>query len=204
MTCLGALLHLLGSGAEWASAFFARQIRSASATERENPDDEADIPAEPAPPREGPWVPRADEDERRPQGAEAPPGEGTQTADRVRLSQRFTRRERLTRGADFQTLFQRGKRIDRPALIVLWTDSPERRVGFTVSRQVRGAVKRNRVRRRLREAYRVAREAAPDQAAMVVIGRPRAAGTEFRGLILEMRRALEAIPGARAAARAPE
>jgi hypothetical protein len=32
---------------------------------------------------------------------------------------------------------------------------------------------------------------------MVVIGRPRAAGTEFSALILEMRQAFEAIPGAR-------
>jgi ribonuclease P protein component len=82
---------------------------------------------------------------------------------------------------------------------MLWTADPSRRVGFTVSRQVRGAVKRNRVRRRLREAYRAACDAAPDKAAMVVIGRPRAAVTDFSGLILEMRQALETIPGERGA-----
>jgi len=106
----------------------------------------------------------------------------------------------LTGSGDFQALFQRGTRVDRPSLIVLWAEAPARRVGFAVSRQVRGAVKRNRVRRRLREAYRAAREAAPENAAMVVIGRPRAALTEFVGLVSELRAAFLAIPGERASA----
>jgi ribonuclease P protein component len=85
-------------------------------------------------------------------------------------------------------------------LIVLWAEAPARRVGFAVSRQVRGAVQRNRVRRRLREAYRAARDAAPVRVAMIVIGRPRAAVTEFVGLVSELRAALRAIPGERAPA----
>ena len=99
----------------------------------------------------------------------------------------------MTGSGDFQALFQRGTRVDRPSLIVLWAEAPARRVGFAVSRQVRGAVKRNRVRRRLREA-------APENAAMVVIGRPRAALTEFVGLVSELRAAFLAIPSERASA----
>src|SRR5207244_9779992 len=96
---------------------------------------EADVSAECAPTEEDSWLPRADEDQRRTEGSQASAREGAETADR--LTGRFPRRERLTSSADFQALFQRGKRIDRPSMIVLWqaTDEP-RRAGFAVSRQV--------------------------------------------------------------------
>src|SRR5438309_803898 len=121
---------------------------------------ETDISAECAPTEENPWVPRADEDQGRAEGVETPAGQGAQTADR--LTGRFPRHERLTTGSDFQALFQRGKRVDRPSMTILWCESVDaRRVGFAVSRQVRRAVAKNRVRRRLREAYRATRAAAP-------------------------------------------
>ena len=73
-------------------------------------------------------------------------------------------------------------------MIVLWrpTTSP-RRAGFAVGRQIRGAVHRNRVRRRLREAYRGARNAAPASVDLVVIGRAAALGAPLGTLIEEMR-----------------
>ena len=65
-------------------------------------------------------------------------------------------------------------------MIVLWRATAEpRRAGFAVSRQVRGAVQRNRARRRLREAYRATRDAAPAHAALVIIGRPARARAPF-------------------------
>lgn len=104
----------------------------------------------------------------------------------------------MTTSADFQALFQRGKRIDRPALIVLWRDTDEpTRVGFAVSRQLKRAVERNRARRRLREAYRATRDAAPARAALVVVGRPAALREPFEALQAQLRAALAAIPGPR-------
>jgi ribonuclease P protein component len=104
----------------------------------------------------------------------------------------------LTTSADFQALFQRGRRIDRPALIVLWRETAEpTRAGFAVSRQLKNAVQRNRARRRLREAYRLAREAAPARAALVIVGRPAALREPFAALTAQLRGALAAIPGGR-------
>jgi ribonuclease P protein component len=161
--------------------------------------DEADVSAEPAPSGEGPRVPGADEDQGRAQGPEAATGEGTQTADR--LTGRFFRHERLTRAADFQVLFQQGKRVDGPSLIVLWREAiGSRKVGFAVSRQVRGSVKRNRAKRRLREAYRAARTGAPSNIAMVVVGRPGVLTVGFESLIRDMREAFGMIPGPHRAA----
>jgi len=81
---------------------------------------------------------------------------------------------------------------------VLWRDAEEpRRAGFAVSRQVRGAVGRNRARRRLREAYRKTREAAPACTALIVIARPAVLTAPFSALVSELREALQAIPGRR-------
>ena len=160
--------------------------------------DEADVSTQSAPPGQDARVSRTHEDQGRTQGVEAPSRERPQTADR--LSGGLSRRQRLTTSAEFQALFQRGKRIDRPSLIVLWRESTEStRVGFAVSRQLRLAVQRNRARRRLREAYRAARDAAPAHAALVVIGRPAVLREPFATLLGQMRQALAAIPGPRLA-----
>jgi ribonuclease P protein component len=104
----------------------------------------------------------------------------------------------LTSSAEFQALFQRGRRIDRPALIVLWREATvPTRAGFAVSRQLRSAVQRNRARRRLREAYRASRDAAPARAALVVVGRPAVLREPFTALTSQLRGALAAIPGGR-------
>jgi len=83
-------------------------------------------------------------------------------------------------------------------MIVLWrAHDGTRRVGFAVGRQVRGAVRRNRVRRRLREAYRVARDVAPAAVDLVVIGRAAAQTVGAVVLVEEMRDAFRAMPAGR-------
>jgi ribonuclease P protein component len=72
-----------------------------------------------------------------------------------------------------------------------------RKAGFAVTRQIRGAVRRNRARRRLREAYRAERNAAPMNVAVMLIAKRRAAETEFAALRSDVREALAAIPGPR-------
>jgi ribonuclease P protein component len=158
--------------------------------------DETDVSAQSAPPGQDARLSRAHEDQGRSKGVEAPSCEGPKAADG--LTGGLSRRQRLTTRAEFQALFQRGKRIDRPALIVLWREAGEpTRVGFAVSRQLRNAVQRNRARRRLREAFRSARAAAPARAALVIIGRPAALTTPFEALQGQLRQALSAIPGGR-------
>lgn len=107
---------------------------------------------------------------------------------------RFRRRQRLTASKDFQAVFQQGTRIERPSLVVLWKESDrDARVGFAVSRQMRGAVRRNRVRRRLREAYRVARGSESVSADLVIVGRRPALTGPFDALVQDVRTALGAI-----------
>jgi ribonuclease P protein component len=159
---------------------------------------EADVSAECAPPEEDARLPRADEYEGRTEDPETAACEGAQTADGV--SGRLRRPERLTTGAEFQALFQQGKRIERPSMIVLWraSDGP-RRAGFAVGRQIRGAVRRNRARRRLREAYRAVRDVAPAGVDLVVIGRAPALTLGLGALIDEMRQTFRAMAPTRGA-----
>ena len=65
------------------------------------------------------------------------------------------RTARLRQANEIQAVFQAGRREERRAFVLLWVPCPgPGRVGFAVSRQIRGATRRNRARRRLREAYR--------------------------------------------------
>jgi ribonuclease P protein component len=159
---------------------------------------EADVPTQSTPTRQDARLPRTHEDEGRAEGAAAAARQGTKTTHRV--AGRFPRRERLTTSAEFQALFQRGRRIDRPALIVLWRETKEpTRAGFAVSRQLKNAVQRNRARRRLREAYRATRDAAPGRVALVVVGRPAALTEPFPALAGQLRGALASIAAMRGA-----
>lgn len=82
----------------------------------------------------------------------------------------FPRERRITRGSEIRALFKRGKRSRTPHLDVLFSDSPASfsRVGVVVPRYGNSAVRRNRLKRRLKEALR--REVLPrlDDASAVV------------------------------------
>ena len=67
-------------------------------------------------------------------------------------------KRRRAKGRKRLTVFQRGSRHERGSFVVLWRPAKGRRVGFAVSRQLRGAARRNRARRRIREAYRQVRD----------------------------------------------
>jgi ribonuclease P protein component len=67
----------------------------------------------------------------------------------------LSRDARLRHASEIQAVFQQGRREERRAFVLLWVPrGGPARAGFAVSRQIRGAVRRNRARRRLRAAYR--------------------------------------------------
>lgn len=63
----------------------------------------------------------------------------------------------------------------------------QRRLGVTASRKVGGAVVRNRVKRRIREVFRLHRELLPDASDVVVIARPGAGELSWTVLEREVR-----------------
>jgi ribonuclease P protein component len=93
--------------------------------------------------------------------------------------QRFLPAYRITRGADFQRAYQRRLTAgdDRLLVFVFPNRLPHPRLGLSVSRKVGGAVVRNRWKRCIREAFRLAREQLPCGIDLVVIPRPEAVPT---------------------------
>ena len=100
-------------------------------------------------------------------------------------SQAFPRSRRLTRAAEFLRVKTDGK-VQRGALLVLGvletgeTGAP--RAGFVTSKRIGGAVVRNRVRRRLREAVRRHQEPLRGGFWVVLIARPAAAQASYQQL----------------------
>lgn len=107
---------------------------------------------------------------------------------------------RLTRRSEFLRVAGRGKKAARPGLVLqaLPSDGPLR-LGFTATKKIGGAVVRNRAKRRLREAARLALGAdAPPGWDLVLIARDATATRSFAQLLGDLRGALRqaGVPGA--------
>ena len=76
---------------------------------------------------------------------------------------RLPKRDRLRKRREYLAVQGRGQKIHLRHLLVfaLARADDQRRLGITVTRKVGGAVVRNRIRRRLREAWRRERESLP-------------------------------------------
>jgi ribonuclease P protein component len=137
---------------------------------------EANFPAECTPAKASAWVPGANGDPGRPRDPQATPGQRTQAPFRLN-SPVMKRRHRLSRSRDFDAVYRQG-RSTATRYLVLYSfprqesDGDGPRLGLAVSKQLGGAVERNRLKRRLRAAFD---EASGDLSAdtdYVLIARP--------------------------------
>jgi ribonuclease P protein component len=109
---------------------------------------------------------------------------------------------RLLKRPEYQAVAARGVRIHKPSFTLQYWPRPEEahaRIGFTVTKKEGGAVERNRIRRRLKEAVRTCGLKSPVSADMVLIGRSAAAAAPFQSLVADLKEAL--VEAAKRAAR---
>jgi ribonuclease P protein component len=124
---------------------------------------------------------------------------------------RFPRTARLLRHADFERVYKEGRRHFSASMTVFYSPRPEAdaephagaragapapqglRVGFTVGRALGGAVQRNRMKRRLREAVRMTRPVAGVAADVVINPKKSLLTTEFAAVLNEVSRAFGVI-----------
>jgi len=113
------------------------------------------------------------------------------------------RRPRLTRSADFDRVYRRGRSAaSRSFVVYAFTADAEAdeavegaeagraRLGVSVGRRVGGAVERNTVKRMLREAFWSLEDGLPDDHDFVVVARAGAADVVRRGGLEAVRRDL--------------
>ena len=93
-----------------------------------------------------------------------------------RGARRRSRRQRLSRSAEFDRVYREGRSHASRYLVVHSFPRGEAddgaRLGVSVGRKVGGAVERNRVKRVLREAFWALSDGLPDDHDFVVVARP--------------------------------
>ena len=90
----------------------------------------------------------------------------------------------LKKNYEFHRLYRKGRSAATPFLVVYARAGkrPENRIGITVSTKLGKAVKRNRVRRRLREIYRLHEDRFLRGTELVIVARGRAVTATYRQL----------------------
>jgi ribonuclease P protein component len=85
----------------------------------------------------------------------------------------FGKNERIRRRRDFLTVYQQGVRSHSHHFTVIAHRNPSgiRRLGITVSKKVGNAVNRNRLKRLLREFFRLHKEQFPPAQDMVIMAK---------------------------------
>lgn len=89
---------------------------------------------------------------------------------------------------DFRRVYSRGKSF-AAAYIVIYarqTKRSDKRLGFTVGKTFGKAVRRNRAKRLMREAYRSIEAALPDGFDFVIVARTRAQGADLAHIKRDM------------------
>jgi ribonuclease P protein component len=141
--------------------------------------------------------------------ASAAPGAQPDSAMPPKKTARFPRTARLLRHADFERVYKQGRRHFSASLTVFYCLPAEKsplaatglnttptsglRVGFTVGRALGGAVQRNRMKRRLREAVRMTRPAKGVAADVVINPKKSLLTTDFAAMLNEVSRAFAVI-----------
>jgi ribonuclease P protein component len=120
----------------------------------------------------------------------------------------FPRSARLLRHADFERVYKLGRRHFSASMTVFYWQRPEAvakaagvntavasglRIGFTLGRALGGAVLRNRMKRRLREAVRLTRPAEGASADVVINPKKSLLTVDFAEVVNEVSRAFVVI-----------
>ncbi|MGB9235166.1 MAG: ribonuclease P protein component [Terriglobales bacterium] len=113
----------------------------------------------------------------------------------------FPRTARLLKHSDFERVYKKGRRHFSPHMTVFYLVQQESalpqgsaaRVGFTVGRQLGGAVERNRIKRRLREAVRLRRAVLQNAVDVVINPKKSVLTLEFAMVVEEIGRAFDAV-----------
>ncbi len=100
----------------------------------------------------------------------------------------FDKEERIRKRKDYQVVYQEGARIHSKSFVIIVSPSHRgiRRLGVTVSKKVGNSVKRNRIKRLVREFFRLNKDRLPGSADIVVIARKDISLLTYRAVLAEL------------------
>lgn len=80
----------------------------------------------------------------------------------------------LRKSREFQQVYLRGKRLHGEGFSLIFVKSEQdvNRLGISVHRRIKGAVRRNRIKRIIRESFRLNRDVYPEHADIVFAVKP--------------------------------
>ena len=160
---------------------------------------EEDLPTQSASACQDTWIPRSHANPWRAPDVKAAPPEGSSSPDSVNPdSAAFPKQYRLLRRLDFQKVYKQGQRRSASLCTVFYRPNglTETRLGITVPKRLGTAVLRNRIKRRIREVFRLHRRELPGGWDIVLNPRPGAATVAYRALERELLRLFPGEPPA--------
>ena len=99
---------------------------------------------------------------------------------------RLDKRAILKKSREFDRVFRDGFKRSSEHILVFFMSTERRIVGFAVSKKIKGAVARNRAKRRLRELVRLKQDELPEACACVFFAKPGFERVDFGRLEKEL------------------
>ena len=105
----------------------------------------------------------------------------------------FPREYRIRTKKEFEDVFKKGKRISGEGMVCYWFSDEQmgNKLGIVVSRKVGRSVERNRIKRYIREFYRLNRPFFLESGALIVVARVGLAEWKHQQIDVELTRLLK-------------
>ena len=102
--------------------------------------------------------------------------------------QSFGKKERIRKRSQYLDIYRGGGRVHSNNFIVILNPNPsgEKRLGVAVSKRVGNAAQRNRIKRLLKEFFRLNKDGLPDSKDMVIIAKKDVSSLKYYAVCLEL------------------
>lgn len=109
------------------------------------------------------------------------------------MDQSFGKHERVRKRKDYARVYQKGGRLYSQNFLVLLLPNAQgvRRLGITAGKRIGNSVKRNRIKRLLREFFRLHKDSFPAGSDIVITVRRDVSASSFRDISLELENLLK-------------